>query len=134
MSSFLTVLIIICSLLPWTRFFDYFKNGKRIYRNNSGWDGQSIVFDYDFPYWLITLSVISIGLIVVSHSLEIIENKKRYIAIQLGLIIWFLLGLFNYSFTQSFDVRPGLFITIIATILLIFAYRKKERKTGVNNL
>ena len=68
-SSFLTLLIIICSLIPWTRFFKHFKNGERIYRYNTGWNGQSIVFDYHFPYWLISLSVISIGLIVVGHSL-----------------------------------------------------------------
>ena len=133
-SSFLTFLIILCSLLPWTRFFNYFQNGKRIYRNNTGWNGQSITFDYSFPHWLISLSVISIGLVVISHSLGFIKNKKRYIAIQFGLLIWFLLGLFNFSFVQSFDLRPSLFITIIATILLIFAYRKKERKTGANTV
>ncbi|QTD37359.1 helix-turn-helix transcriptional regulator [Polaribacter batillariae] len=126
-STFLTFLIIICSLLPWTRFFNYFLNGKRIYRNNTGWNGQSITFNYSFPHWLISLSAISIGLIAISHSLGLIKNKKRYILIQSGLLIWFLLGLFNYSFTQGFDLRPGLFITIIATILLIFAYKKKEK-------
>ena len=127
-SSFLTFLIIICSLLPWTRFFNYFLNGKRIYRNNTGWNGQSIVFDYSFPHWLISLSVISIGLIVIGHSLELIKNKKRYIAIQFGLLILFLIGLLNHSFVQSFDLRPSLFITIIATFLLIFAYRKKKNR------
>lgn len=131
-SSFLTLLIIICSLLPWTSFFKHFLDGERVYKNNSGWNGQSIVFDYPFPYWLISLSVISIGLIVVSHSLGLIKNKKRYVAIQVGLIIWFLLGLFNYSFTHSFDLRPGLFIIIIASVLLIFTYLKKGRKIGSN--
>ncbi len=80
-SSFLTIIIIICSLLPWTRFFKHFKKGERIYRNKTGWNGESIVFDYHFPHWLISLGVISIGLIVIGHSLGFIKYKKRYIGI-----------------------------------------------------
>lgn len=127
-SSFLTLLVIIGSLLYWTKWFKYFHNGESIYRYYTGWKGVSPFFDYDFPNWLISISTISIGCVVVSHSLGLIKNKKRYVIIQFVLLIFFLLGLFNYSFAQGFDVGPGLFIVSVATILLINAYRKKGRK------
>ncbi|MDD7887086.1 helix-turn-helix domain-containing protein [Flavivirga sp. 57AJ16] len=133
-SSFLTFLIVLCSLLPWIKLFKFYQNGENIYRNYTGWNGELITFGYYFPHWLISLCVISIGLIVVSHSLELIKNKKRYITIQFVLLIWFLIDLLSESSITIFDLRPSLFITIIAVILLIFAYRKKERKTGASRV
>ncbi len=127
-SSFLTLSIIISSFLGWLRFTQGYANGVKIYKTLNGWNGSTFLFDYDFNNWLLSISAITVGFVVIGHSLRLIENKLKYIALQLFVLLLFLIGVFQWSFIQAFELRPGLFIMVVATILLVISYRKKERK------
>jgi len=127
---FLTSIIIICSFMAWIYKFKFFKNGERIYSKITGWNGHINLNDYDFQNWLFSISAITIGLVVLSHSLKLIEYKMKYILIQLFCLILYLISLFG----ESGKLRPALFIVIIATILLIITYRKQGKKTGANTV
>lgn len=127
-SMFLTSIIIICSFMNWIYRFKFFKNGEIIYRKITGWNGHINLNDYDFQNWLLSISVITIGLVVLSHSFKLIEYKMKYILIQLFCLFLYLISLID----ERGKLRPALFIVIIATILLIIAYRKEGKKTDTN--
>ena len=131
-SSSLTLLIIISTFLGWLRFFKEYVDGNALYSTSNGWEGITNLNGYRLDNWLLSLSTITVGLIVVSHSLGLIKNKLKYIAMQIVILFLYVSGIFSWSHVQGFDLRPGLFILVIATILLIIAYRKKDRKPGAN--
>lgn len=128
---FLTSLIIICSFMAWIYEFKFFKNGERIYRKVTGWNGHINLNDYDFQNWLLSLSAITIGLVVLSHSLNLIKYKMKYIIIQIFCVLLYLIALLD---GERGKLRPALFIVLIAIVLLIITYRKKGRKTGANTV
>jgi len=127
-SSFLTLLIIICSFMEWIRLFKMYRNGERIYKTLTGWNGSVRLFSDDFQNWILSISTITIGLLVLSHSLGLIKNKIKYIILQLICVFLYLIALVS----GRGEIRPGLFIVFVATILLVIAYRKKDRKTGAD--
>jgi transcriptional regulator with XRE-family HTH domain len=128
---FLTSLIIICSFMAWIYKFKFFKNGERIYRKVTGWNGHINLNDYDYQNWMLSLSAITIGLVVLSHSLNLIKYKMKYIIIQIFCVLLYLIALLD---GEQGDLRPALFIVLIAIVLLIITYRKKGRKTGANTV
>nr|WP_321487061.1 helix-turn-helix transcriptional regulator [uncultured Draconibacterium sp.] len=131
-SSFLTVLIVVSTFLGWTRRFKMFVDGERTYRTFTGWTGYTLFNDYDIQNWLLSITSISLGLIVVANSLGLIKNKMKYILVQLACLILYLVGVLGWNKRQAIEWRPGLFLIIIATILLVIAYRKNGAKAGVN--
>jgi len=129
-SLFLTLLIIICSFIEWIRVFKMFRKGERVYTTLNGWNGSVRLFSDDFQNWLLSISTITIGLIVLSNSLGLIKNKLKYIILQLVCVFLYLIALIS---GVRGEIRPALFIVFVATILLVIAYRKKKRKTVANN-
>ena len=125
-SSILTLLIIVSTFIGWLRFSRGYSQGNNVYKTLSGWDDNILFFDYDFPTWLLSISVISIGAVVISHSLGLLKNKYKYIVIQLSVLLLFMVGVFSWSFIQGFELRPGLFIIVVASVLLVRSYRKKR--------
>jgi len=126
-SSSLTLLIIISTFLGWFRRFGIRYKGENIYVTYTGWRGNI----EGIQNWLLSISVITIGLIVLSHSLGLIKNKIKYITLQLVCVVLYLLALIFGQ--KKCEIRPGLFIVFVATVLLVIAYRKKDRKTSDNN-
>ena len=132
LSSFLTLLIVIGTFLGWIRQFKMFVDGERIYKTFTGWTGYTFFYDYHFYNWLLSITSISIGLIVISNSLGLIINKTKYVLVQLVCLFLYLIGFWDWGHRQAIELRPGLFIIAIATILLVIIYKKKG-KTDVNN-
>ncbi|RBW60324.1 hypothetical protein DS884_04635 [Tenacibaculum sp. E3R01] len=134
--SFLTLTIIIGSILGWYEFIsnygiNYKTKGPQIITVN-GWRGHLSInkFNFKFYNWLVSISALSIGLILISDSLGIIKKKKRYILSQLTFIFYylFILIVLTEEFSKNskyFVFKPGLFIVIISTILLTIHYLKK---------
>jgi transcriptional regulator with XRE-family HTH domain len=130
-SSFLTILIITCSFFGWFQYEVPVKiGGQRMYSivTSTGWNGNINLNDFDFQNWFLSISSISIGLIVISYSLGFIENKIRYIILQLLCVSSFLIAI---NILENGEIRPSLFIVLVATILLIITYLK-NKKTGAN--
>ncbi|KGL58421.1 helix-turn-helix domain-containing protein [Polaribacter sp. Hel1_85] len=130
---FLTLLIIICSFMAWVYEFKYFNNktGENIYRKVTGWNGHINLRHYHFQNWILSLSAIIIGLVVLSHSLNLIKYKMKYILIQIFFVFLYLIALLDGERGQ---LRPALFVVIIASVLLIITYRKEGKKTGANTV
>ena len=128
---FLTTLIIVCSFMAWVYEFKFFNNGERIYKKVTGWNGHINLNDYNFQNWLLSLSAINIGLVVLSHSLDLIKYKLKYILIQVICIFLYLIALID---GERGKLRPALFVILIATLLLIITYIKRGRKPGSNNV
>ncbi|WP_319481982.1 helix-turn-helix domain-containing protein [uncultured Draconibacterium sp.] len=131
-SAFLTVLIFVGTFLGWTRRFKMFVDGERTYRTFTGWSGYTFFNDYHLQNWLLSITSISLGLIVVANSLGLIKNKMKYILAQLVCLILYLAGVLGWSTRQALEWRPGLFLIIVATIFLVVAYRKNGAKAGAN--
>lgn len=125
-SAFLTLIIIGSTFLGWLRFTKGYLNGNKIYNVFNGWNGYTQLSDYNFHNWLVSFSSISIGLIVISHSLGLIKNKFSYILAQIIILALYWIGVFQWKHIQSFEIRPGLFLITLATIFLAFSYRKKR--------
>ncbi len=122
-SSCLALLTIIGSLLGWIRFtIGYDEIGLAVYRTFNGWNGSARWSDFDFYNWLLSICAISLGAIVVTNAFGLIANKRRYVAIQLIFCLLYLFALVAYRYTVVFEIRPGLFITVVASILLMIAY------------
>ena len=132
-SSFLTLLIVAGTFLGWTRHFKMFVDGERTYRTFTGWTGYTFFNDYHLQNWLLCITSISVGFIVVANSLGLIKNRMKYILAQLACLLLYLLSVLGWSGNESVELRPGLFLIIIATILLVVAYRKNGTKAGANN-
>ena len=132
-SSFLTLLIVAGTFLGWTRRFKMFVDGERTYRTFTGWTGYTFFNDYHLQNWLLSITSISVGFIVVANSLGLIKNKMKYILAQLACLLLYLLGVLGWSGNESVEMQPGLFLIIIETILLVVAYRKNGAKAGANN-
>ena len=124
-STSLTLLIIISTFLGWILHFKMFVNGERIYRTYTGWNGYINLNDYHFQNWLLSISTITIGLIVLSHSLRLIKYKMKYIIIQLICLSLYVIAIIG---NDQGEIRPGLFIILISTVLLVISYRKKGKK------
>lgn len=125
-SSGLTLLIVIATFLGWLRkSIGFYPDGNRAYRTTTGWTGATQLNDYDLSNWLLSISSITVGLIVVAHSLGFIKNKFKYIALQVVILFVYGIGIL-WSFNLAYELRPGLFILVIATILLIVTYWKKD--------
>lgn len=124
-SSSLTLLIIISTFLGWILHFKMFVNGERTYRTYTGWNGHINLNDYDFKNWLLSISAITIGLIVLSHSLRLIKYKMKYIIIQLICLFLYVIAIIG---NDQGEIRPGLFIILISAVLLVISYRKKGKK------
>ncbi|WP_461629811.1 helix-turn-helix domain-containing protein [Labilibaculum euxinus] len=133
-SSFLTLLIIISTFLGWIRHFKMFVDGEKTYRAFTGWTGYTFLNDYHFHNWILSITSISLGLIVIGNSLELIKNKSKYIIVQLVCLVLYLIGFWGWSHRQAIELRPGLFIIVIATILLVIAYKKNGKKTGASRV
>jgi transcriptional regulator with XRE-family HTH domain len=133
-SSILTLLIIVSTFLGWTRRFKMYLDGEKIYRTFTGWKGYTLLNDYDFYNWILSISSITLGLIVVSHSIGLIKNKFKYIVLQILILIVYVYGVIYWNQIQTIELRPGLFMIVITNLLLIRAYRKKDRKTGADNV
>ncbi|WP_372652140.1 multiprotein-bridging factor 1 family protein [Draconibacterium sp.] len=131
-SSFLTLLIVAGTFLGWTRHFKMFVDGERTYRTFTGWTGYTFFNDYHLQNWLLSVASISVGFIVVANSLGLIKNKMKYILVQLACLVFYLTGILGWSGNESVEMRPGLFLIIIATILLVIAYRKNGAKADAN--
>lgn len=131
-SSFLTLLIVAGTFLGWNRRFKMFVDGERTYRTFTGWTGYTFLNDYHFQNWLLSITSISVGLIVVANSLGLIKNKMKYILAQLACIILYLVGVVGWRTRQALELRPGLFLIVIASILLVVAYRRNGAKAGAN--
>ncbi len=131
-SSFLTLLVIVSTFLGWIRFTQGYFNGNKVYKIYTGWDGYTLFNDYEFYNWLLSISSISVGLIVMAHSLKLINKKFKYIALQLIIMVLYLLGVFSWSFIQAFEFRPGLFLVVLSTVLLLISFKKSEN-IGKNN-
>ena len=80
---------------------------------------------------MLSLSAITIGLVVLSHSLDLIKYKLKYILIQVICIFLYLIALID---GERGKLRPALFVILIATLLLIITYIKRGRKPGSNNV
>lgn len=132
-SSFLTLLIVAGTFLGWIRRFKMFVDGERTYRTFTGWTGYTFFNDYHLQNWLLSITSISVGFIVVANSLGLIKRKMKYILAQLACLLLYLLGVLGWSGNESVEMQPGLFLIIIATILLVIAYRKNGTKAGANN-
>lgn len=131
-SSILTILIIISTFLSWIRRFKNYLDGEKVYRTFTGWEGYTDFNDYDFHNWILSISSIALGFVVISHSIGLIKNKYKYIVLQLIILILYVYGVISWSYIQAIELRPGLFIIVIASMLLMITYRKKDRKTGAN--
>jgi len=107
-----------------------FINGERTYRAFTGWNGYINLNDYNFQNWLLSISAITIGFIVLSHSLRLIEYKMKYIIMQLICLFLYVIAIIG---NDQGEIRPGLFIVLISVILLVISYRKKEKITTANN-
>lgn len=127
----LTVLIIVCSFMSWIYRFRFYRNGEPIYRKFNGWNGHINLNDYDFQNWLLSLSSITIGLVVVSHSFSLITYKLKYILVQLFCVFLYLISLIE---GERGEIRPGLFIVLVSTILLVVTYRKKRKISGFKSV
>ena len=73
-SSFLALLIIISTFLGWLRFFKEYVDGDALYNTYNGWVGKTSFNGYQLDNWLLSISSITVGLIVVSHSLGLIKK------------------------------------------------------------
>ena len=136
-SSFLTLLIIIGSIIGWFEFIssaglDFEKTGPKLITTN-GWKGNINinVIGFNFYNWLVSICALSIGSVSISNSLGLIEKKKRYILGQLIFILLYLviLGVLSEQLTNEskyLNFKPGLFIVITATALLTINYLKKK--------
>ena len=133
-SSFLTLLIIIGSFIGWFQIevSSIEKAGKTLV-TATGWNGNMSYNKFRIYNWVVSLCALTIGSIAISNSLKLINNKIKYILIQLILIIIYLFILNKALNVLDFWIRPGLFIVIISTILLSITYLKKK-KTGANTL
>lgn len=126
-SSFLTLLIFICSFLGW---FQYKYEvpmkfaGEKVFSiaTSTGWDGNIKFIDYDLQNWVLSISSITIGLIVLSYSLGIIKNKMKYIVFQLVCVFLYLITLIDEEIDA---IRPGFFIVLVVTVFLVITYRKR---------
>lgn len=133
-SSFLTLLIIIGSFIGWFQIeiSSIEKTGKTLV-TATGWNGNMSYNKFRIYNWVVSLCALTIGSIVISNSLKLINNKIKYILIQLILILIYLFILNKALNVLDFWIRPGLFIVIISTILLSITYLKKK-KIGANTL
>lgn len=132
-SSFLTMMLIVGSLVGFFRYtIGYDRYGERIYRTLTGWSGSIYFGEGTVHNWLLSISTLSIAAVVICNSLNLIQNKMNYVLLQILLILYYLYTLKLYSHTKYFEIAPGLFITLVATVLLMITYRKKGRTTDVN--
>lgn len=131
-SSFLTLLIVAGTFLGWTRRFKMFVDGERTYRTFTGWTGYTFFNDYHLQNWLLSITSISAGLIVLANSLGLIKNKIKYILVQQACLIFYLAGTLGWRTKESVEIRPGLFLIVIASILLVVAYRRYGAKANAN--
>jgi transcriptional regulator with XRE-family HTH domain len=132
-SSFLTILIITCSFLGWFQYEVPIKfDGQRMYSTitSTGWNGNIDLNDFNFQNWFLSISSISIGLIVISYYLGFIENKIRYIILQILCVCSFLIAINTLEYGE---IRPSLFIILVATVLLTITYLK-NKITGANTV
>ncbi len=127
-SSFLTLLIVISTFLGWTRRLKMDLDGEKIFTTFTGWKGFTNFNDYHLSNWFLSITSITIGWIVISNSLGWIKNKIKYIIAQLIVLVIYVIGTWQWNHVQSIELRPGLFIIAVATILLVIAYRKKGAK------
>ncbi|MDQ1771667.1 helix-turn-helix domain-containing protein [Labilibaculum sp. A4] len=127
-SAFFTLLILISTFLAWFKVkyeVPMEWTGEKMFSiaTSTGWDGNINFIGFDFQNWFLSISSLTIGLIVLSHSLGLIENKIKYISLQLVCVFLYLIALVG----EKIDIfRPGLFIVIVATIFLVIIYRKKK--------
>lgn len=138
-SSFLTLIIIASSFIGWIEFtstsgINFKKIGPEQFTIN-GWKGNISLNRKGFKFynWLVSLCALSIGSISIISALEFIEKKKREILGQLIFILSYIIVLAKVSeqLTNSskyFVFKPGLFIVIVATLLLTISYFKKGKK------
>lgn len=142
-SSFLTLIIVIGSFISWFQIASTSiektvisssikKTGFKL-MTATGWNGNMSYNKFTIYNWVVSLCALTIGSIVISNSLKLIDNKIKYILIQLIVISIYLLTLYEVSNVLNIWFRPGLFIVIISTILLSITYLKKK-KTSANTL
>jgi transcriptional regulator with XRE-family HTH domain len=124
-SSFLTVLLVLGTFLTWLKFFKEYLDGEATYRITNGWTGTTDVNGYNFENWLLSLSSISVGLIVIAHSLQLLGYKLKYIAVQAAITALYMMGIINYYGVAPFDFGPGLFIVVLTTVLLMMRFYRK---------
>ncbi len=91
-SAFFTLLILISTFLAWfkVKYEVPMKwAGEKMFSiaTSTGWEGNVNLIGYDFQNWFLSISSLTIGLIVVSHSLGLIENKIYYTPISLRILI-----------------------------------------------
>ncbi len=125
-SSLLTLLLIVGTCLGWIRRFKMYVNEEKVYIRFTGWNGYTLLNDVNFYNWLVSIACISVGFIVIGHSLRLIKNKLKYIVLQTLLLLLYVLGVIQWGFIQSVELRPGLFIVIVTTILLLITYRRQK--------
>ncbi|WP_081817388.1 helix-turn-helix domain-containing protein [Leeuwenhoekiella sp. MAR_2009_132] len=125
-SIFLTLAIIISSFTVWIRISRGYSGFEKIYTKYDGWNGYTYLNDYHFYNWFLSISAITVGLTVIINSLGFIKNKMKYIIIQVICLSLYLIGLFGWSFRRAFEIRPGLFVIVISTIILIIVYKKNR--------
>lgn len=130
-ASVLTLLIVAGSFLSWIRRFKMYLDGEKIYTSFTGWEGYTLMNDYLFYNWILSISSIALGAVVICHSIGLIKNKFKHIIVQVIILILYVYGVIYWSHIQAIELRPGLIITALASILLVKAYIKKNRKTGV---
>jgi transcriptional regulator with XRE-family HTH domain len=122
-SSFLSVLVFISTFLGWFKSFKFYLDGEKIYRIRIGWEGYIYLFGDRYQTWILSLASLSVCIIVVGNALNLIERKRKYILVQLIILIFFNSSLFDDCFFRSYYYQPGFVILTISTILLLYLYK-----------
>lgn len=127
LSLTLTLILIAGSFMNWIYEFKHFHKGERVYRKLNGWNGHIKFNDYDFQNWILSLSSILIGVIVLSHAFHVLKNRLLYVAVPFFFTLLYVIGLLD---GESGEIRPSLIIVLISTMLLMYLYWKKRKKTS----
>ncbi|MGY6650116.1 helix-turn-helix domain-containing protein [Wenyingzhuangia sp. IMCC45574] len=136
-SVLLTLLIIVSSFMGWCQFettsgemHDIF--GK-MRMTTYGWSGSlSVKFIPITMYnWFVSVCAISVGVLTIFNSLGLLFNKLRYVIFQNAFILFYFLNIIGMKVSSiyksvHFIIKPGLFLVVIASILLLVLYKRKR--------
>ena len=126
-SSSLTLIMMIGTLLGWLKFFRMYVNDEAMYRVTNGWNGTTNFNGYPLENWFLSITTLSVGLIVVGHSLNLLKYQFKYVVVQMLVLFLYLIAIINHIGVVPFGFEPGLFIVAITTILLIITYYRQGR-------
>jgi transcriptional regulator with XRE-family HTH domain len=124
-ATLLTIIMIVCSCLKWMIF------SSNSY--NTGWNGGMRLDNFIFRNWILSLCGISMGVLVMSHASGLVEYKRRYFVFQCIVVILYLFSMITFMDSNSFELRPGLFLVLLSCVLLLIKFvQKRKEKFSLN--